>query len=334
MSTPTEIAAPATYTFAEAIRAAIADEMRADPKVFLMGEDVAARGGVFNVTEGLLAEFGELRVRDTPISEAAITAAAIGAAIGGMRPVLEIMFNDFLPLALDQLVNEAAKFHYMTGGQITVPITVRTSYGIARSGAAHHSQTLYAWLCHVPGLKVVAPSNALDAYGLLRDSIRDESPVVFFEDKTLYQQATTHPFEERATDRLGIANVVRPGRDVTVIAIGRFVSMAVAVAEELAPDLEVEVVDPRTLFPLDDELLVSSAKKTQRVIIAESGVRRFGVAAELAARIYEGAFDFLDAPVERLAAREVVIPFSPALEPEVLPTQDDLRHAIVGLAGG
>jgi acetoin:2,6-dichlorophenolindophenol oxidoreductase subunit beta len=334
MSTPTETAAvSSTQTFADAIRAAIADEMRVDANVFLMGEDVAARGGVFNVTEGLLAEFGEERVRDTPISEAAITAAAIGAAIGGMRPVLEIMFNDFLPLALDQLVNEAAKLHYMTGGQIHVPVTVRTTYGTARSAAAHHSQTLYAWLCHVPGLKVVAPSNPLDAYGLLRASIRDESPVVFFEDKVLYQQSTSEPFQQRAEHRLGVGNVVRLGRDVTVVALGRFVEMAIAVADELAPDLEVEIIDPRTLFPLDDELLVSSAKKTRRVIIIESGVRRFGLTAELAARIYEGAFDFLDAPVERLAAREVVIPFSPALEPEVLPEQDDLRAAIIGLIG-
>jgi pyruvate/2-oxoglutarate/acetoin dehydrogenase E1 component len=331
LSTPTKTATVAeTLTFAAAVRSAIADEMRADKRVFLMGEDIGARGGVFNVTEGLLAEFGEKRIRDTPISEAAITAAAIGAAIGGMRPVLEIMFNDFLPLALDQLVNEAAKLHYMTGGQIAVPLTVRTAFGPARSAAAHHSQTLYAWLCHVPGLKVVAPSNPLDAYGLLRASIADPGPVVFFEDKTLYQNSTTEPLEP-SPDRLGLAKIVRPGTDVTVVAIGRFVPMALALAEELAPDMDIEVVDPRTLYPLDADTLIASARKTRRVLVVESGVKRFGVTAELASQIYEGAFDYLDAPVERLAARDVVIPFSPTLEAAVLPDLEELRNAVLTL---
>jgi pyruvate/2-oxoglutarate/acetoin dehydrogenase E1 component len=334
MSTSAEtITASAATTFGEAIRAAIADEMRDDERVFMLGEDIGARGGVFNVTEGLLAEFGEQRIRDTPISEAAITAAAIGAAIAGMRPVLEIMFNDFLPLALDQLVNEAAKLHYMTGGQIRVPVTVRTTYGTARSAAAHHSQTLYAWLCHVPGLKVVAPSSAADAYALLRASIKDDGPVVFFEDKMLYQETASEQVEDVEV-RLGSAKVVREGGDVTIVAIGRFVPISLAVAEELSPEVDVEVVDPRTLYPLDVETLVASARKTRRVLVVECGVRRFGVSAELAARIYEGAFDYLDAPVERLASQEVVIPFSPALEPEVLPKPELVRAAVLDLARG
>ena len=329
MSTRTDAdVAAATITYADAVRRALADEMRADDAVFLMGEDVGARGGVFNVTEGLLGEFGAERVRDTPISEAGITAAAVGAAVGGRRPVLEIMFNDFLPLALDQLVNEGAKLHYMTGGQITVPVTVRTTYGLARSGAAHHSQTLYAWLCHVPGLKVVAPSAADDAYAVLRAAIRDPGPVVFFEDKGLY--AVPFPSWQHVPDaQLGTARVRRPGTHVTVVAIGRFVQMALAVAEDLAPGIDVEVIDPRTLYPLDDATLLASAQKTGRVIVIEGGVRRFGVAAEIAARVTEGAFDFLDAPVQRLAAREVVIPFSAPLEACVQPTSDDLRGAIL-----
>lgn len=334
MSTSTEPLVPAAaFTFADAVRSAVADEMRDDDRVFLLGEDVGRRGGVFNVTEGLIDEFGERRIRDTPISEAAITAAAVGAAIGGMRPVLEIMFNDFLPLALDQLVNEAAKLHYMTGGQIRVPVTVRTAYGTARSAAAHHSQTLYAWLCHVPGLKVVVPSNPSDAYALLRTSIRDEGPVVFFEDKMLYQQSTIGPLPDASDTPLGSANVVRQGSEVTIIAIGRFVPMAVELADALSADVDVEVVDPRTLYPLDVATLVASARKTRRVLVVEAGVRRFGVSAELAAQISEEAFDYLDAPVKRLAAQEVVIPFSPSLEPEVLPTQERLREAVLQLAG-
>ena len=322
-----------TVSFAEAIRAALRDAMREDEGVFLIGEDIGAPGGVFNVTQGLFAEFGAERVRDTAIAEQGITSAAVGAAIGGMRPVLEIMFNDFMALALDQLANEAAKLHYMTGGQLTVPLTVRTAYGPASSGAGHHSQTLYAWFCHVPGLKVVVPSNPVDAYGLLRASIDYDGPVVFFEDKQLYQQTTTEPLSGKA-ERLGVAKVGRVGADVTVVAIGRYVPVALALAGELAPDIDIEVIDPRTLFPLDEETIIASARKTRRVVVIESGVRRFGVSSEIATRIYEGAFDYLDAPVERLAAREVVIPFSPALEAAVLPTKGDLERAILGFRKG
>ena len=320
-------------SFADAIRAALREAMQEDKRVFLIGEDIGVPGGVFNVTNGLFAEFGAERVRDTPIAEQGITSAAVGAAIGGMRPVLEIMFNDFLALALDQLANEAAKLHYMTGGQITVPLTVRTACGPASSGAGHHSQTLYAWCCHVPGLKVVVPSNPLDAYSLLRASIADEGPVVFFEEKLLYQQTTDEPLPA-GEDRLGVAKVAREGNDVTVVAIGRYVSMALELAEELASEIDLEVVDPRTLFPLDEETIVRSARKTRRVVVVESGVRRFGVSSELATRIYEGAFDYLDAPVERLAAREVIVPFSPALEAAVFPTKDDLRRAVLTLRKG
>jgi len=333
LSTPTETTvATETLSYADGIRLALRDAMRDDERVFLLGEDIGAPGGVFNVTAGLQEEFGADRVRDTPIAEAGITAAAVGAAIGGMRPVVEIMFDDFITLALDQITNEAAKLHYMTGGQITVPMTVRTPYGPSRSGAGHHSQTLYAWLCHVPGVKVVAPSNPFDAYSLLRASIEDEGPVVFFEDKMLYQTSSTGTLAPNG-DRLGSARVVRPGNDVTVVAIGRYVPLALELAEELAPEVDVEVIDPRTLFPLDEEAILESARKTRRVAIIESGVRKFGVASEIATRIYDGAFDYLDAPVERLAGRDVVIPFSPSLESMALPTKDDLRRTVLALKG-
>jgi pyruvate/2-oxoglutarate/acetoin dehydrogenase E1 component len=332
--TPAETTvATETLSYADGIRLALRDAMRDDERVFLLGEDIGAPGGVFNVTAGLQEEFGADRVRDTPIAEAGITAAAVGAAIGGMRPVVEIMFNDFLTLALDQIANEAAKLHYMTGGQITVPMTVRAPYGPSRSGAGHHSQTLYAWLCHVPGVKVVAPSNPFDAYSLLRASIEDQGPVVFFEDKMLYQTSSAGTLA-REGDRLGVARVARPGNDVTVVAIGRYVPLALELAEELASEVDVEVIDPRTLFPLDEETILASAMKTRRVAIIESGVRKFGVASEIATRVYDGAFDYLDAPVVRIAARDVVIPFSPSLESAALPTKDDLRRAVLALGGG
>jgi len=319
-------------TFAGALGAAIRAEMLADERVIVLGEDVGRHGGIFQVTKGLLEEFGPERVLDTPIAEQGVTAAAVGAALAGLRPVLEVMFNDFATLAMDQVVNEAAKMRYMTGGQVTVPLTVRTTTGTARSAAAHHSQSLYAWFCHVPGLSVVLPSTPQDAYGLLRTAIRRDAPVVVFEDKQLYQHKAQVDLDTLVP--LGSARVVRPGRDVTVIATGRYVPLAVEVADALAPDVEVEVVDPRSLWPLDAETILESARRTRRVAVVDAGVRRYGITAELAALVAEGAFDHLDAPVVRVGGREVVIPFSPPLEQAAVPAADDIREAVLGLAGG
>ena len=319
-------------TFAAALGAALRHEMLADERVVVLGEDVGRHGGIFQVTSGLIEEFGAERVLDTPIAEQGVTAAAVGAALAGLRPVLEVMFNDFATLALDQIVNEAAKMRYMTGGQVTVPLTVRTTTGTARSAAAHHSQSLYAWFCHVPGLSVVLPSTPQDAYGLLRTAIRHQAPVVVFEDKQLYQHKGQVDLDTLVP--LGSARVARSGRDVTVIATGRYVPMAVEVAETLAPAIEVEVLDPRSLWPLDTETILSSARRTRRVVVVDAGARRYGVTAELAALVSEGAFDYLDAPVVRVAGREVVIGFSPPLEQAAIPGADDIRHAVLGLAGG
>jgi pyruvate/2-oxoglutarate/acetoin dehydrogenase E1 component len=296
----------------EAIHDTLAEELRADERVVVLGEDVGRHGGIFQVTKDLIEEFGPERVLDTPIAEQGVSAAAVGAALAGLRPVLEVMFNDFATLAMDQVVNEAAKMRYMTGGQVTVPLTVRTTTGTARSAAAHHSQSLYAWFCHVPGLSVVLPSTPQDAYGLLRSSIRRDAPVVVFEDKQLYQRKGTVDLDTLVP--LGSASVVRPGRDVTVIATGRYVPMAVEVAEALAPAVEVEVLDPRTLWPLDADTILESARRTRRVVVVD--------------------FDHLDAPVVRVAGREVVIPFSPPLEQAAVPGADDIRAAVLGLTGG
>ena len=334
MSTPEVQSAAATETTAEltvahAIRAALRDEMAADERVIVLGEDVGHHGGIFQVTEGLLGEFGSDRVIDTPISEIGVAAAAVGAAVGGLRPVLEIMFNDFMTLSVDQLVNEAAKMRYMTGGQITVPLTVRTTCGTARSAAAHHSQSLYAWLCHVPGLKVVFPSTAQDSYSLTRAAMADDSTVVLFEDKSLYATKGTVDFTVEVP--IGAARVHRTGTDVTVIATGRYVSAALELADDIA-GIDVEVVEPRTLAPLDVRTLVESVRKTRRAVVVDGGVRSFGISAEIAATLYAEAFDHLDAPIERVGGREVVIPFSPPLEAAAIPAAADIRSAIERVA--
>src|ERR1700692_4418511 len=307
-------------TLAQAIREAIAEEMRRDPRVFIMGEDVAEAGTPFKVLSGLVEEFGPARVIDSPISEAGITGLGVGGAMTGMRPVVDIMFGDFLGLAMDQIVNQAAKVHYMSGGKLKVPLVVRTTLGATRRTAAQHSQSLHAWVSHIPGLKVVLPSTPYDAKGLLKTAIRDDNPVIFFEDKMMFQLKGLIPDEEY-TIPFGVADIKRPGLDITIVATSSMVQIALAAAELLEKlAISAEVVDPRTTFPLDKDTLIASAKKTSRAIVMDEGYERYGVTAELAAVIAEGAFYYLDAPVKRLGAMDVPVPFSPVLEDLTVPT--------------
>jgi len=316
-----------TTTYLEAITSTLAREMRLDDRVFVLGEDVA-EGGPWGATAGLVDEFGPERVRNTPISEAAIAGVAIGAAQSGMRPVVEIMFIDFLTLALDQLVNQAAKAHFMSGGQLTVPLVVRTQGGAGQRGAAQHSQSLEAWLTHVPGLKVAMPATAADMAGLLVSAIADPNPVVLVENKTLYFRREDVPDDPEPV-LLGRARIVRPGRDVTVVALSRLVHEAVAAAEELAAEgIEVEVIDPRTLVPLDLDTILASVSRTHRLVVAHEAVRSGGFGAELAACVQEAAFEELDAPVVRVGAPFAPIPFSPPLEDDYLPGRDDVAAAV------
>jgi pyruvate/2-oxoglutarate/acetoin dehydrogenase E1 component len=320
-------------TFVEAIREALQEEIRRDPSVFIMGEDIGRHGGVFTVTQGLQAEFGEERVRDTPISELAIMGAAVGAAISGSRPIVEIMFGDFIGLAIDQVVNGAAKAHYMSGGQFKVPLTVRTTMGAGRSGAAQHSQSLHSWFSHIPGLKVAVPSTPYDAKGLLKTAIRDDNPVLFFEDKVSYNLKGLVP-EEEYTVPFGQADIKREGNNVTLVAVSRMVHEALVAAETLAQDgISVEVIDPRTLSPLDQETLARSARKTHHVVVVDESHRSYGVTGELSAVIYEGAFDYLDAPIQRIGAPNVPVPFSRPLELATIPTADDIVHVVRELLG-
>jgi acetoin:2,6-dichlorophenolindophenol oxidoreductase subunit beta len=315
-------------TYLEAIRQTLVEEMHADERVLVIGEDVA-EGGPWGGTAGLAEEFGPERVRNTPISEAAIAGIAIGAAQSGLRPVVEIMFVDFVTLALDQLVNQAAKAHFMSGGQLTVPMVLRTQGGAGQRGGAQHSQSLEAWLTHVPGLKVVMPATATDAAGLLRAAIADPNPVVFVENKTLYFRQEEL---EREDVPIGRARVVRPGRDVTVVALSRLVHEAVAAAEELAREgIDVEVIDPRTLVPLDLETIVESVSRTHRLVVAHEAVVYGGFGAEIAAQAQAAAFDDLDAPVARVGAPFEPVPFSPPLEDAYLPDRDDLCSTIRAL---
>jgi pyruvate dehydrogenase E1 component beta subunit len=316
-------------TYAEAIREALRQALADDERVFLLGEDIGVYGGAFGVTDGLLAEFGAERVRDTPISEAAITGCAIGAAITGMRPVLEIQFMDFITLAMEQLVLQAAKMRYMFGGTARVPMVLRTPAGSGTGAAAQHSESLEAWFVHVPGLKVVAPSSPADAGGLLLASIRDDNPVVFVEHKLLYRTRGAVP-EAPAPIPLGTAEVKRAGDDVTVIATSVMVPRALAAAERLATEgVAVEVVDPRTLRPLDTETLVASARKTGRVVVVYEAVKTLGIGAEIAARIAESeAFYHLRAPIVRLGGAEVPMPYNRRLEAAAVPQEDDIVAAV------
>jgi len=320
-------AAVRELTFAQAIKEALAEEMRRDPKVCILGEDVAEAGTPFKVLSGLVEEFGTGRVIDTPISEAGFTGLAVGAAMTGVRPVVDIMFGDFITLTMDQMVNQAAKVHYMSGGTWKVPMVMRTTMGAARRSAAQHSQSLHAWFSHVPGLKVVLPSTPYDAKGLLKTAIRDENPVVFFEDKMMYKLKGPVPAEEY-TIPLGVADVKRVGRDITIVATSSMVQVALGAAMLLEEaGISSEVVDPRTTWPLDEKTILDSVKKTSRAIVMDEGYGRYGVAAEIAAVIAEGAFYQLDGPVKRIGAMHVPIPFSPPLEDATLPTDRTVFEA-------
>jgi pyruvate/2-oxoglutarate/acetoin dehydrogenase E1 component len=323
----------AETTYIRAITATLADAMRADERVFVLGEDVA-EGGPYTATAGLAEEFGVARVINTPISEAAITGVAIGAAQSGMRPVLEIMYIDFITLALDQLVNGAAKAHFMSGGQLTVPLVLRTQGGAGHRGAAQHSQSLESWLTHVPGLKVVMPSRASDAAGLLASAIADPNPVVFIENKTLYFRKGDVP-EPAPPVPIGEAAVLRAGGDVTIVALSRLVHDALAAADRLAAEngIEAEVIDPRTLVPLDLETIVESVKRTGRLVVAHEAVAHGGFGAEVAAQVQAAAFDYLDAPVVRVGAPFAPIPFSAPLEDAYLPGVDEIVAAVRALRG-
>jgi pyruvate dehydrogenase E1 component beta subunit len=316
-------------TYREALREALREEMRRDPSVFLLGEDIGKYwGGAFKVTEGLAAEFGEERVRDTPISESAIIGAAIGAAITGMRPVAEIMFGDLMALAMDQIANQAAKIHYMFGGQAKCPMVVRTPFGGGVNIAAHHSQSLEAWFMHVPGLYVAVPSTPYDAKGLLKTAIRGDNPVVFCEHKLLYPLEGEVP-EEDYTVPFGIADVKREGEDVTVVATLYMVHKALKAAEKLEEDgVSVEVVDPRTLTPLDKQTIVKSVKKTGRLVVVSEDCKTAGVTAEIVAVVAEEALDYLDAPIKRVAEPDTPIPFSPPLEQYVIPDEKAIIKAV------
>ena len=315
-------------TYREAVRDALSQAMRSDEGVFIMGEDIAEMGGSMGVTQGMLAEFGPERVRNTPISEMAIVGAGIGAAIQGMRPVVEIMYQDFLTLSMEQLVNQAAKHRTMSGGQVKVPLTIRTQGGAGWSPGAQHAQQLESWFVHVPGLKVVFPAMPEDVGGLLWSSIYDDNPVVFFEHRLLYPIKGDVP-EEVEPIPLGKARVLREGSDVTVVAVGRLAHEALKAAEAAEQDgISVEVIDPRTLQPLDEETIVGSVRKTTRAVTAHEAVTRGGFGAELAAVIQHGAFDYLDAPIERVGARFAPLPFAPQLEQWCVPHAADVLEAI------
>src|SRR2546421_5539339 len=316
-------------SYREAVRDALAQAMRKDDDVFVMGEDIAQMGGSMGVTQGLLDEFGAERVRNTPISEMAIVGAGIGAAIAGLRPVVEIMYEDFLTLSLEQIVNQAAKHRYMSGGQVTVPLTIRTQGGAGWSPGAQHAQQLEAWLVHIPGLKVVFPSTPEDVRGLLWTAIYDDNPVIFFEHRLLYPVKGNVP-DELEPIPFGKARVVREGSDVTVIAIGPLVHRALEAATKAEEEgISVEVVDPRTLQPLDEDTLVASVKKTNRAVVAHEAVTRMGFGAEVASVLQYQAFDWLDAPIERVGAKFTPLPFAPVVEQFVIPHADDVGQAVL-----
>lgn len=324
---------PRDITLKKAMLEALFEEMHGDPAVFLMGEDVGAAGGVFKQTEGLFETFGPQRVIDTPISEAAVFGVAVGSAMTGMRPIVEVMFGDFLTLIMDQLVNQAAKVHYMTGGGFSVPLTLLTTMGVGGNLGPQHSQSLHAWLAHVPGLKVVMPSTPHDAKGLLKAAVRDDNPVVFFVDRLLYNLKGEVPAGDYRVP-LGRADVKREGRDLTIIAVSRMVKVALEASADLeARGIDVEVVDPRTLVPLDVDTLLQSVVKTSRALIVDGGYQQFGITGELAALIGENAFDYLDAPVCRLGAPNVPIPFSRSLEPFAVPDKRQVVEKVLELLG-
>ncbi len=313
-------------TLSKAVNEAISEEMRRDPTVFVIGEDVAEAGTPFKVFSGLVEEFGTDRVIDTPISEPGFMGLAVGAAMTGSRPIVDLMFGDFLYLVMDQLCNQAAKTHYMSGGKLSVPLVLRTNMGATRRSAAQHSQSLHALVAHIPGLKVAMPSSAYEAKGLMKTAIRDNNPVVIFEDKLMYQDKAPVPEEEYLIP-FGVANVLREGTDVTMVATSSMVQVCLKAADILAAEgISAEVIDPRTIVPLDEETILASVRKTSRAIVVDEGHQNFGVTAEIAARIAEKAFYHLDAPVQRLGAMDVPVPFTPALEDLTVPTPEKVAE--------
>jgi acetoin:2,6-dichlorophenolindophenol oxidoreductase subunit beta len=325
---PELVATVREISFGDAIKEAIAEEMRRDPTVVLMGEDVAEAGTTFKVLMGLVDEFGKDRVIDTPISEAGFTGLGVGAAMTGLRPIVDIMFGDFLTIIMDQLANQAAKIHYMSGGKWKVPLVIRATMGATRRSAAQHSQSLHAWPSHIPGLKVVVPSTPYDAKGLFKAAVRDDNPVVIFEHKISYRKVKGPVPEEEYVIPLGVADVKRQGRDITIIATSSMVQTALGAATMLEEvGVSVEVVDPRTTWPLDEQTLIESAKKTSRAIVLDEGYERYGVTAEIASVIATGAFYDLDAPVKRIGAMHVPVPFSPHLEDATIPSEQQVFEA-------
>ncbi|MEO8290050.1 MAG: alpha-ketoacid dehydrogenase subunit beta [Gaiellaceae bacterium] len=323
----------AELSYREAVRDAMSTAMRKDDDVFIMGEDIAEMGGSMGVTQGMLEEFGPERVRNTPISEMAIVGAGIGAAVAGMRPIVEIMYQDFTTLAMEQIVSQAAKHRYMSGGQIKVPLTIRTQGGAGWSPGAQHAQQLEAWFVHVPGLKVIFPSTPEDVRGLLWSAIYEDNPVIVFEHRTLYGIKGKVPDEIEPIE-IGKARIHREGEDVTVVATGRLVHESLKAAEEAEKEgISVEVLDPRTLQPLDEDALIASVKKTNRAVVAHEAVTRMGWGAEVAAIVQEKAFDYLDAPVARVGAKFTPIPFAPVMEEWVVPHMQDVLAAIKQTVG-
>ena len=312
----------------QAINEAFIEEMDRDPKVFIMGEDVAIYGGAYAVTRGLYEKYGEERVRDTAISEAAIVGAGLGAAMTGMRPVVEIMYVDFMGIAMDQLNNQIAKIRYMFGGKVKVPLVIRTEGGCGRTLGAHHSQSLEAWFTHIPGVKVVMPSTPYDAKGLLKSAIREDNPVVYIEHKMLYNTKGPIPEGEYLIP-LGKADIKKTGKDVTIIAYSRMTLFALDAAKDLEKQgISVEVVDPMTLAPLDMDTILTSVKKTHKVVIVHEACKTGGFGAEIAAKIMESAFDYLDAPVARVCGADVPMPKAPNLEKLAIPSKEGIIRAV------
>ncbi|MCK4241740.1 MAG: alpha-ketoacid dehydrogenase subunit beta [Candidatus Atribacteria bacterium] len=315
-------------TYAQAVAEAIDEEMQRDKDVILLGEDVGILGGNFRTTVGLYEKYGEWRVKDTPISENSFTGLGLGIALTGLRPIIEIMFGDFLMLAMDQIANQAAKIRYMSGGQVKIPLTIRTTLGGGRSSAAQHSQSLQALVCHIPGLKVVTPSSAAEVKGLLKTAIRDDNPVIFFEHKMEYNKTYEVPGEEY-TIPFGVANTLKEGKDITIVGTSNQALKALQAAEELAKEgINAEVIDPRTLVPLDKDTIIKSVKKTGKLLIVDEGYERCGVAAEIAMSILNDVFYYLDGPFERLTTANIPLPFSPALEFPVIPNEKKIYQRV------
>ncbi len=330
MTTETQVAtATQEMSYSEAIRLALTEEMQRDPSVFLMGEDVGTFGGVWGVSTGMLAEFGGERVRDTPISEIAIIGAGLGAAMMGMRPVVEIMFGDFLMCAGDPITNQVAKARYMSGGKADVPLTIRVTTGAPGAAAAQHSQSPEAWFMNIPGIKIVVPATPADAKGLLKTAIRGRDPVLFFEHKMLYAETGPVPTDPDFTVPFGEAAIIRAGTDVTLIGVGVTVQKSLQAADELAEaGISAEVIDPRTLVPLDRQTIIDSVAKTGRVVIVHEAHKRAGPGAEIAAMLAEEAIEYLDGPIVRVAARNAPLPYSPVLEEFILPEVADIVAAV------